>query len=560
MKNQTFAYLVVLIIALVLFTGISFGTPSRPVPPDINLGFETIAKGHASGIAERVFYSIYNSNDWEDIWLKMNSNILEQRELPEVDFDKYIVIAMFQGSKSSGGYDIEATKVVETNYTLNNVVRVTVKETFPGNDCQVTTIITSPYHIIKIPKTGKDINFLMTNVTKNCFGSGDSCTKYYECPDGTKVKECEPVEFNNSAECKCITNPASLCTSVPDSCTKYYECPDGTKVKECEPVEFNNSAECKCITNPASLCTSVPERDKVPVYLEQKFKLEQDQIAVVKDFNDMEIMIKDSGNGVTLAVSIPGGPDILKILNLNVGEKKQAFGTTITLIELYENNIASLLVTMETMVAPRPVQGEKAKPICNRIGTEDEGWYIGKDLIKKDKCGCISLCKAIGSKSEGWYNSCSGGLIKWDKCGKNEVDSPETDTSTIGVYMKERTVVISPSEEVIEIETGETFTEIKSEETALTKEKIAVEPESGKIIVASKSGVEKEIKYLPEEAKEKAMNYGKFENVEKIELKIEGENAIYEITGKKTKYILWIFPVSSTEIIKVDAETNEILD
>ena len=517
MKNQTFAYLVVLIIALVLFTGISFGTPSRPVPPDINLGFETIAKGHASGIAERVFYSIYNSNDWEDIWLKMNSNILEQRELPEVDFDKYIVIAMFQGSKSSGGYDIEATKVVETNYTLNNVVRVTVKETFPGNDCQVTTIITSPYHIIKIPKTGKDINFLMTNVTKNCFGSGDSCTKYYECPDGTKVKECEPVEFNNSAECKCITNPASLCTSVP-------------------------------------------ERDKVPVYLEQKFKLEQDQIAVVKDFNDMEIMIKDSGNGVTLAVSIPGGPDILKILNLNVGEKKQAFGTTITLIELYENNIASLLVTMETMVAPRPVQGEKAKPICNRIGTEDEGWYIGKDLIKKDKCGCISLCKAIGSKSEGWYNSCSGGLIKWDKCGKNEVDSPETDTSTIGVYMKERTVVISPSEEVIEIETGETFTEIKSEETALTKEKIAVEPESGKIIVASKSGVEKEIKYLPEEAKEKAMNYGKFENVEKIELKIEGENAIYEITGKKTKYILWIFPVSSTEIIKVDAETNEILD
>src|SRR3989338_6537947 len=553
MKNQTFAYLVVLIIALVLFTGISFGTPSRPVPPDINLGFETIAKGHASGIAERVFYSIYNSNDWEDIWLKMNSNILEQRELPEVDFDKYIVIAMFQGSKSSGVYDIEATKVVETNYTLNNVVRVTVKETFPGNDCQVTTIITSPYHIIKIPKTGKDINFLMTNVTKNCFGSGDSCTKYYECPDGTKVKECEPVEFNNSAECKCITNPASLCTSVPDSCTKYYECPDGTKVKECEPVEFNNSAECKCITNPASLCTSVPERDKVPVYLEQKFKLEQDQIAVVKDFNDI-------GNGVTLAVSIPGGPDILKILNLNVGEKKQAFGTTITLIELYENNIASLLVTMETMVAPRPVQGEKAKPICNRIGTEDEGWYIGKDLIKKDKCGCISLCKAIGSKSEGWYNSCSGGLIKWDKCGKNEVDSPETDTSTIGVYMKERTVVISPSEEVIEIETGETFTEIKSEETALTKEKIAVEPESGKIIVASKSGVEKEIKYLPEEAKEKAMNYGKFENVEKIELKIEGENAIYEITGKKTKYILWIFPVSSTEIIKVDAETNKILD
>ncbi|MBU0646963.1 hypothetical protein KKC67_02695 [Patescibacteria group bacterium] len=33
---------------------------------------------------------------------------------------------------------------------------------------------------------------------------------------------------------------------------------------------------------------------------------------------------------------------------------------------------------------------------------------------------CQSICKEIGTRSEGWYNSCTGNLIKWEKCSGAE--------------------------------------------------------------------------------------------------------------------------------------------
>jgi hypothetical protein len=52
---------------------------------------------------------------------------------------------------------------------------------------------------------------------------------------------------------------------------------------------------------------------------------------------------------------------------------------------------------------------------------------------------CNPICDSIGTKSEGWYDSCSGKLIKWDNCNKeeNEIEE-ENETISDGEMLKER--------------------------------------------------------------------------------------------------------------------------
>ncbi|MBI5228960.1 carboxypeptidase regulatory-like domain-containing protein [Candidatus Micrarchaeota archaeon] len=56
-------------------------------------------------------------------------------------------------------------------------------------------------------------------------------------------------------------------------------------------------------------------------------------------------------------------------------------------------------------------------PVCDKIGTKSEGWYLDGELIKYDKCACTAVCKGIGTRSEGYYSSCTGELIQYANCG-----------------------------------------------------------------------------------------------------------------------------------------------
>lgn len=55
-------------------------------------------------------------------------------------------------------------------------------------------------------------------------------------------------------KCTPLTPTGGGSVAPSDSCTKYYTCPDGTKVKECELITELNSAGCRCKSDPASLC------------------------------------------------------------------------------------------------------------------------------------------------------------------------------------------------------------------------------------------------------------------------------------------------------------------
>lgn len=124
------------------------------------LEFETIKKENHVYYKKIENLVIKNGKEWIDLW-----NLLGYSLLPSlIDFNKEMVIAVFQGEKSTGGYSIEINRITEKE----NEIEVSVLETSPGPGCMVTKALTSPYHIVKLAKQIKEIKFNVTEMTNNC--------------------------------------------------------------------------------------------------------------------------------------------------------------------------------------------------------------------------------------------------------------------------------------------------------------------------------------------------------------------------------------------------------
>ena len=152
--------LIILTTAIFAALWIFFSTVPRY---EINLKFENVSKGNFSNILDRKNYVIKNYDDWSNLWQKMNFNVIGISQPPFVDFNKSMVIAVFQGEHTSSGYDIEITKIVESNYYYE----VFVHEQNSGIGC-VSNVFTQPFHVVRLNITGKDVTFSTFKEVVNC--------------------------------------------------------------------------------------------------------------------------------------------------------------------------------------------------------------------------------------------------------------------------------------------------------------------------------------------------------------------------------------------------------
>ena len=112
--------------------------------------FTTLEKGTYSGIIELSFVVIRNKDEWNNFWDRHVSNIIPKPDVPEIDFSKEMVIGVFTGQKSSGGYTVEIVNILKDE----RIIKVFYKEKAPLPEEIVTTVFTQPYHFIKMPKEG----------------------------------------------------------------------------------------------------------------------------------------------------------------------------------------------------------------------------------------------------------------------------------------------------------------------------------------------------------------------------------------------------------------------
>ena len=129
-----------------------------------NVKFDSLAHDYYCSIDEKKQVVVKNDAEYRKIWDEVYMNLDQMPRIPDVDFEKYTVVAVFMGIQKSGGFDIKITNISGNDEKL--IVDVT--ETSPGVNCMVTDAITKPYEFVKIKKTDKKIEFKIYNTTKDC--------------------------------------------------------------------------------------------------------------------------------------------------------------------------------------------------------------------------------------------------------------------------------------------------------------------------------------------------------------------------------------------------------
>ena len=138
--------------------------PSKTLKKE-EIVFSTISKGTLfgngiEGILEEKF-TIKNEKQWQVFLNKINSvnNVSSSFSEININFSNHNIICVFDTIRNTGGYAIEIERVFIEKKNLNIVYNK--KE--PGPMEMVTTIITQPYHIVKIEKRGEDHKFINKN-------------------------------------------------------------------------------------------------------------------------------------------------------------------------------------------------------------------------------------------------------------------------------------------------------------------------------------------------------------------------------------------------------------
>jgi hypothetical protein len=114
----------------------------------------TVDKGDFSNVDEAKQVVVRTDADWRALWRRHAG----ERPMPPIDFSKDTVVGVFMGSRPTAGYDIAITKTLEKDGTL----WVFYREKTPARGLVLAQVLTSPFHLVAIPKTASEVKFERT--------------------------------------------------------------------------------------------------------------------------------------------------------------------------------------------------------------------------------------------------------------------------------------------------------------------------------------------------------------------------------------------------------------
>ncbi len=139
-----------LVIAMLILFGCT-ATSGEKIP------FSTLTRGYyANGIEEGFELVIYDDESFSSLWKDIVEGITPPPSMPEVDFEKEMVIAVSPGPRPTGGYDVEIVEIEDLGEKLG--VIVVFRE--PNPDDFVTDAITQPYHIVSTERRNVPVEFV----------------------------------------------------------------------------------------------------------------------------------------------------------------------------------------------------------------------------------------------------------------------------------------------------------------------------------------------------------------------------------------------------------------
>lgn len=154
------------LVAIAAGAWLYFGDTGEHSPNDASgtkVPVAVLSEGDNSGfMTERKNYRVKSRHELDQLWAVMYGS--DGPSLSPVDFETSEVLAVFDGTHSSGGFDVEVTSVYDDALSR----RVSITRTAPGEDCITSEAITSPFILVVVPKSDLPIAREETTVTSDC--------------------------------------------------------------------------------------------------------------------------------------------------------------------------------------------------------------------------------------------------------------------------------------------------------------------------------------------------------------------------------------------------------
>lgn len=111
-----------------------------------------IGKGVHSGSALQSNLVITNQTDWLQLMNSLTSANTSNFTETNIDFNNFQLLVSIDGTRPNTGYSIDISNVIEN--TTNITATVSILNSGNG-----FTVLTQPFHIVKIPKSSKPVVF-----------------------------------------------------------------------------------------------------------------------------------------------------------------------------------------------------------------------------------------------------------------------------------------------------------------------------------------------------------------------------------------------------------------
>ena len=115
----------------------------------------TIGKGPMSGIETARQVAIRTADEWTLVWRQHTARVF-LGEQPTVDFSREMVLGVFLGMRTTGGYSVEIVRTVK----VNDLLRVEYVENAPRRGDVTAQVLTAPFHLVALPKHDGPIQFV----------------------------------------------------------------------------------------------------------------------------------------------------------------------------------------------------------------------------------------------------------------------------------------------------------------------------------------------------------------------------------------------------------------
>lgn len=121
---------------------------------DANINITLLNEGSHGGFDEAKSLVIKTEEELQKIYTKINMIRRPGLPVPKIDWENEMVIAIFMGEKTTGGYSAKVENIIQNS---DNSLEVIVNEKAPQG--MATMVICQPFYICKVKRNDNEVTF-----------------------------------------------------------------------------------------------------------------------------------------------------------------------------------------------------------------------------------------------------------------------------------------------------------------------------------------------------------------------------------------------------------------